>query len=134
MFLLVVVVVAALGGFVPAFVCAITGFLLANWYFTPPYYEFTISEGENLFALVIFLLVAGVVGLLVATASRAHGRGGAGARRSGDARGVERHAVGVRAIRCRSWSTSCASRSRPTASPSSAMAGWRRLAGAGERG
>jgi two-component system, OmpR family, sensor histidine kinase KdpD len=51
-------------------VCAITGFLLANWYFTPPYYEFTISEGENLFALVIFLLVAGVVGLLVATASR----------------------------------------------------------------
>ncbi|HEX4529084.1 MAG TPA: DUF4118 domain-containing protein [Acidimicrobiia bacterium] len=70
MFLLVVVVVAALGGFVPAFVCAITGFLLANWFFTPPYYEFTISEGENLFALVIFLLVAGVVGLLVATASR----------------------------------------------------------------
>ena len=70
MFLLVVVVVAALGGFIPAFVCAITGFLLANWFFTPPYYEFTISEGENLFALVIFLLVAGVVGLLVATASR----------------------------------------------------------------
>ena len=39
MFLLVVVVVAALGGFVPAFVSAITGFLLANWYFTPPYYD-----------------------------------------------------------------------------------------------
>ena len=70
MFLLIVVVVAALGGFVPAFVCAITGFLFANWFFTPPYYEFTISEGENLFALVIFLLVGGVVSLLVATASR----------------------------------------------------------------
>ena len=69
-FLMVVVVVAALGGFVPAFVCAISGFLLANWYFTPPYYEFTISEGENLVALVIFLLVGGVVSLLVATASR----------------------------------------------------------------
>ena len=69
-FLLVVVIVAALGGFVPAFVCAITGFLLANWYFTPPYYEFTIAEGENLVALVIFLVVAGVVSLLVATASR----------------------------------------------------------------
>jgi two-component system sensor histidine kinase KdpD len=69
-FLLVVVVVAALGGFVPAFVCAISGFLLANWYFTPPYYEFTIAEGENLVALVIFLLVAGVVSVLVATASR----------------------------------------------------------------
>jgi two-component system sensor histidine kinase KdpD len=69
MFLLIVVVVAALGGFVPAFVCAISGFLLANWYFTPPYYELTISEGENLVALVIFLVVGGVVSLLVATAS-----------------------------------------------------------------
>jgi two-component system sensor histidine kinase KdpD len=69
-FLLVVVVVAALGGFVPAFVCAVTGFLLANWYFTPPYYEFTIAEGENLVALVIFLVVGGVVSLLVATAAR----------------------------------------------------------------
>ncbi len=70
MFLLVVVVVAALGGFVPACVCAITGFLFANWFFTPPYYELTISEGENLVALVIFLLVGGVVSLLVAAASR----------------------------------------------------------------
>jgi two-component system sensor histidine kinase KdpD len=70
MFLLVVVVVAALGGFVPAFVCAVTGFLFANWFFTPPFYEFTISEGENLVALVIFLVVGGVVSLLVATASR----------------------------------------------------------------
>ena len=69
-FLMVVVIVAALGGFVPAVVCAITGFLLANWYFTPPFYEFTISEGENLLALVIFLLVGGVVSLLVSTASR----------------------------------------------------------------
>jgi two-component system, OmpR family, sensor histidine kinase KdpD len=69
-FLLVVVVVAALGGFVPAFVCAISGFLFANWYFTPPYYEFTIAETENLVALVIFLLVGGVVSMLVATASR----------------------------------------------------------------
>jgi two-component system sensor histidine kinase KdpD len=69
-FLLVVVVVAALGGFLPAFVCAISGFLFANWYFTPPYYEFTVDQGENLLALVIFLLVAGVVSLLVATASR----------------------------------------------------------------
>jgi two-component system sensor histidine kinase KdpD len=69
-FLLAVVVVAALGGFVPAFVCAIAGFLFANYYFTPPFYELTVSEGENLFALVIFLLVGGVVGFLVATASR----------------------------------------------------------------
>jgi two-component system sensor histidine kinase KdpD len=69
-FLLIVVVVAALGGFAPALFCAVTGFLLANWYFTPPYYEFTIAQGENLVALVIFLLVAGVVSLLVATGAR----------------------------------------------------------------
>jgi two-component system, OmpR family, sensor histidine kinase KdpD len=69
-FLVVVVVVAALGGFVPAVVCAVSGFLLANWYFTPPLYRFTISEGENVLALVIFLLVGGVVSLLVAAASR----------------------------------------------------------------
>jgi two-component system sensor histidine kinase KdpD len=69
-FLLGVVVVAALGGFVPALVCAVSSFLFANWYFTPPYYELTIEQGENLLALVIFLLVGGVVSLLVATASR----------------------------------------------------------------
>ena len=68
--LVVVVVVAALGGFVPAFVCAISGFLFANWYFTPPFYEFTVEQGENLLALVVFLLVAGVVSMLVSTASR----------------------------------------------------------------
>ena len=83
-------------------------FLLANWFFTPPYYKFTIAEGENLVALVVFLVVAGVVSLLVATASRAHGRGGAGARRSRDAGRAERHAVGVGRPACRSWSASCA--------------------------
>jgi two-component system sensor histidine kinase KdpD len=69
-YLMVVVVTAALGGFVPAFVGAISGFLLANWYFTPPYHALTISAGENVLALVIFLFVGGVVSLLVATASR----------------------------------------------------------------
>ena len=69
-FLLVVVVVAASAGSSPAVVCAISGFLLANWYFTPPFHTFTISEGENLLALVIFLLVGGVVSVLVAAASR----------------------------------------------------------------
>ena len=32
-------------------VAVIGGFLLANWYFTPPFYEFTIADGENLLAL-----------------------------------------------------------------------------------
>jgi two-component system, OmpR family, sensor histidine kinase KdpD len=69
-FLLIVVVVAALGGFVPAAGCAVLGFLLVNWFFTPPFYTFTINEAENLLALVIFLVVAGVVGALVSVAGR----------------------------------------------------------------
>ena len=69
-FLLVVVIVGALGGFAPAIVCALSGFLFTNYYFTPPYHRFTVEEGENLLALVIFLVTAGVVSLLVATASR----------------------------------------------------------------
>jgi len=69
-FLLVVVVVAALGGFVPAFICAIGSFLLANYYFTSPLHQFNVSEGENLLALFIFLVMGGVVGQLVSSASR----------------------------------------------------------------
>jgi two-component system sensor histidine kinase KdpD len=69
-FLLVVVFVAALGGMGPAFVAAISGFLLANYFFTPPVHEFTVADHENLLALAIFMLVGGVVSYLVATASR----------------------------------------------------------------
>jgi two-component system sensor histidine kinase KdpD len=69
-FLLVVVIVAALGGMGPAFVSALLGFLLANYYFTPPLHEFTVAEGENVLALVIFMVVGGVVSYLVSTASR----------------------------------------------------------------
>ena len=59
LFLLVVVVRRRRRRLWPALVAAVTGFLLANWYFTPPLYTFTIAEGENLVALVVFLAVAG---------------------------------------------------------------------------
>jgi two-component system sensor histidine kinase KdpD len=70
LFLLLVVGISAVGGLWPALVAAISGFLLVNWYFTPPLYTFTISEGENILALVVFLVVAVVVSSLVALASR----------------------------------------------------------------
>ena len=70
LYLLLVVVVAAIGGMAPALVAAVAGSLLANYYFTPPIHTFTISEGENLLALAVFLMVAGVVSLLVAVANR----------------------------------------------------------------
>ena len=69
-FLLVVVVVSAVGGVWPALAAAVTGFLLVNWYFTPPIHTFTIAEGENLLALFVFLAVAAVVSAFVSLAAR----------------------------------------------------------------
>jgi two-component system, OmpR family, sensor histidine kinase KdpD len=70
LFLLLVVGVSAVGGLWPALAAAVSGFLLVNWYFTPPLYTFTISEGENILALAVFLAVAGVVSGFVALAAR----------------------------------------------------------------
>ncbi len=70
LYLLAVVLVSAVGGLWPALVTAVAGFLLANYYFTPPMHTFTIAEGDNLVALVVFLVVATVVSGFVALASR----------------------------------------------------------------
>ncbi len=81
-FLLVVVVVAALGGFAPSLLAAIVSFLAANYFFTPPFYTWTISEGENIFALAIFVVVAAIVSFFVSQATR---RSGEAARARADA-------------------------------------------------
>jgi two-component system sensor histidine kinase KdpD len=70
LFLLLVVGVSAVGGLWPALAAAISGFLLVNWYFTPPLYTFTIGEGENVLALFVFLAVGVIVSSFVALASR----------------------------------------------------------------
>ena len=70
LFLLLVVGVSAVGGLWPALAAAVSGFLLVNWYFTPPLYTFTISDGENILALVVFLPVAAIVSGFVALAAR----------------------------------------------------------------
>jgi two-component system, OmpR family, sensor histidine kinase KdpD len=69
-FLLLVVGVSAVGGIWPAMAAAIGGFLLVNWYFTPPLYTFTIGQPENIAGLIFFLTVAIVVGVFVSIASR----------------------------------------------------------------
>jgi two-component system sensor histidine kinase KdpD len=69
-YLLLVVTTATLGGWAPAIAAAVAGFLCANWFFTPPIHTWTISEAENLLALVVFLAVAVIVSWLVATAAR----------------------------------------------------------------
>ena len=78
---------SAVGGLWPAVIAAISGFLLVNYYFTPPLYEFTISEGENVLALTVFVAVAITVSAFVALAAR---RAAEGARARSEAEALLR--------------------------------------------
>jgi two-component system sensor histidine kinase KdpD len=69
-FLVAVIAVALVGGFVPAVLVAVAGSLLLNYYFTPPIHKFTISETNNVLALAVFVAVALVVSTVVDTAAR----------------------------------------------------------------
>jgi two-component system, OmpR family, sensor histidine kinase KdpD len=70
LYLVLVVVISALGGVVPAMVSALAAFLVVNRLFTPPIHKWTIAEAENLVALVVFVIVAGVVSAFVSAAAR----------------------------------------------------------------
>jgi two-component system sensor histidine kinase KdpD len=70
LYLLLVVGVSAVGGAWPAFAMAVGSFLLANWYFTPPIYTWTVAEAGNVLALIVFLVVAGVMSASVAATRR----------------------------------------------------------------
>ena len=52
LFLLAVVAVALIGGIWPASATAVVGSLLLNYYFVPPLHTFSISERNNILALV----------------------------------------------------------------------------------
>jgi len=67
LFLLAVVVVSLVGGRWPATAAAVVGFLLLNFFFTPPVREFTVNETENLLALAVFLVVGFAVSAVVDT-------------------------------------------------------------------
>ncbi|MEU8800223.1 sensor histidine kinase KdpD [Spirillospora sp. NPDC048819] len=69
-FLAAVVAIALVGGMRPALFTAVAGFLLLNWFFTPPLHRFTVAEQENLIALAVFVLVAVGVSLVVDHAAR----------------------------------------------------------------
>jgi two-component system sensor histidine kinase KdpD len=70
LYLVLVVGVAALGGVVPAMVSVLAAFLVVNRLFTPSIHTWTIAEAENLVALLMFLVVAGVVSAFVSAAAR----------------------------------------------------------------
>ncbi|MFI6903875.1 DUF4118 domain-containing protein [Nonomuraea sp. NPDC050394] len=69
-FLVMTVGVALIGGMWPAITAAVGGSLLLNFFFTPPINEFTISDPENLFALIVFVVVAAAVSTIVDLAAR----------------------------------------------------------------
>ena len=69
-YLAVVVCGAAVGGTLPGIVGAVAGSLLANWFLVPPVHTFTIGEGENALALVVFVAVAATVSGYVDLAAR----------------------------------------------------------------
>jgi two-component system, OmpR family, sensor histidine kinase KdpD len=70
LFLLFVVVVSAIGGLWPALATAVVASLLVNWYFVEPIHTLTISEAENILAVIVFVAVAAIVSGVVALAAR----------------------------------------------------------------
>jgi two-component system sensor histidine kinase KdpD len=69
-YLVAVIVVALVGGFVPAVLLAVASSLLLNFYFVPPIHKFTIAEVNNALALGVFVVVALLVSSVVDMAAR----------------------------------------------------------------
>ena len=69
-YLLAALITGGIGGALPAVSSALGGFLLANWFFTPPARTWTIASPDDLFSLFAFLVVSLAVGLLVGHSSR----------------------------------------------------------------
>ena len=70
LYLLAVVVVAVVGTPVTAALAAVAAFALVNWFYVPPYHTFAVSGRDDLLALVVFVAVGVVTGLLVHVSAR----------------------------------------------------------------
>jgi two-component system, OmpR family, sensor histidine kinase KdpD len=70
LFLVAVVMVSVVGGVYPGLFAAVAGSVALNYYFTPPIHRFTVSEHDNVVALVAFLAVAAIVSSVVDLAAR----------------------------------------------------------------
>ncbi len=87
LYLTTIVVIALIGGTWPAIVSAVAASALINRFFTPPRHAWTIADPENVLALVVFLVVAGVISLLVDREARARADA---ERRRAETRSLER--------------------------------------------
>ncbi|HEX4015232.1 MAG TPA: ATP-binding protein [Frankiaceae bacterium] len=69
-YLVVVVVVALIGGIFPAVATAVVSALVINWYFAPPIHTFTIYAVDNVVAIIVYVIVAVLVSVIVDIAAR----------------------------------------------------------------
>jgi two-component system sensor histidine kinase KdpD len=69
-FLVAVVIIARLGGMVPALIAAVWASLLLNYYVIPPLHTFRIGTTNDVIALVAFLVVALTVASVVELSSK----------------------------------------------------------------
>src|SRR5579864_1585296 len=70
MYLVTVIMVALVGGFVPAVLAAIVASLLLNYYFIAPIHQLTIAQANNALALAVFIIVGLLVSWVVDIAAR----------------------------------------------------------------
>lgn len=87
LYLTTVVVIAVVGGTWPAIVSAVAASALINRFFTAPRHTWAIADPENVLALVVFLVVAGVISVLVDREARARADS---ERRTAETRSLER--------------------------------------------
>lgn len=69
-YLSIAALVAWIGGIWPALTAAVVGFILGNYFFTPPLRTWTVANPADVFALVAFVFLTGLIGFLVGTATR----------------------------------------------------------------
>lgn len=69
-FLLLTVVIALLGGRGPAIVAALAGSVAINFFFVPPYHDWSIADPANVVSVATFVLVALLVSWAVDLAAR----------------------------------------------------------------
>jgi two-component system, OmpR family, sensor histidine kinase KdpD len=74
LYLLAVVVVAVVGGLVPALLAAGLAFLCANWFLTPPYNTLTVRDRSSLVDLVVLVVAAVTVSVAVDLGARHQAR------------------------------------------------------------
>lgn len=70
LFLIQAMLVAVVGGALPALLAAVGGLLAADYYFTRPLYGLSVAEPEEVIALVVYLGAATIVSVLVDRVAR----------------------------------------------------------------